>query len=224
MRAPLSIVIPTLNAAPGLSRSLPPLAEGLAAGCIRELVIADGGSTDATLAIAEAVGALVIRTAPSRGGQLRAGAAAASGEWMMFLHADTVLPPGWPGIVAAHLEGDDRPAFFSLRFDAPGPTARAVAGWANLRARLFHLPYGDQGLLISRAEYDRLGGYPDIPLMEDVAFARALGRRLTALPLTVTTSAEKYLRDGWLRRGARNLSLLARFLCGADPNSLAQRY
>lgn len=223
MQQGLSVIIPTLNAGEGLARSLPALLEAREAGLVHEIVISDGGSDDDTLALARAAGAVIVRGAPSRGGQLRRGAAAAGGEWLLFLHADTVLPPGWAGCVQAHLP-TGRPAFFRLRFDRGGRAARLVAGWANLRARLLRLPYGDQGLLISRAEYDRAGGYPDIPLMEDVALARRLGQRLVALPATVTTSAERYVRDGWFRRGARNLWLLLRYLSGADPARLARRY
>lgn len=223
MRAKLSVVIPTLNAQAGLERCLPSLTEGLTAGLIRDLVISDGGSADATARIAEAAGATFVTGPPSRGGQLRRGASAAGGEWLLFLHADTVLPAGWAEAVAAHLPSG-RPAHFRLRFDRAGAAARCVAGWANLRARLFCLPYGDQGLLITRQEHDAVGGYRDIPLMEDVAMARALGRRLVVLPATLTTSADKYVRDGWLRRGGRNFGLLARYLMGADPAALARRY
>jgi hypothetical protein len=111
-----------------------------------------------------------------------------------------------------------------LRFDAGGVAPRLVAGWANLRTRMFGLPYGDQALLVSRRAYHAAGGYPDIPLMEDVALARALKGRIALLPLAVTTSAARFQREGWLRRGARNLWLLARYLCGADPARLAARY
>lgn len=223
MRAKLSVVMPTLDAAQGLARSLPALAEGLDAGLIRELVISDGGSTDATLAIADEAGAHVVSGPASRGGQLRRGGDAAKGEWLLFLHADTVLPSGWADMVEAQI-ATGRPAYFRMRFDAPGLAPMLVAGWANLRARWFRLPYGDQGLLVSRAEYDAVGGFRDIPLMEDVAMSRALAARLVALPGVVTTSAARYARDGWLRRGARNLSLLLRYLMGADPERLARRY
>lgn len=223
MPAKLSIVVPTLNAQDGLARSLPPLSEGLTTGLIRDLVISDGGSTDATLQIAEAAGAKTLQGVASRGAQLRRGAEVADGEWLFFLHADTVLPPGWADAVATHMT-TGRPAWCPLRFDHGGLPARAVAGWANLRARAFALPYGDQGLLISRDEYARVGGFQDQPLMEDVALVRLLGRRLMPLPITVMTSAEKYLRDGWLRRGGRNLSLLTRYLSGADPETLAKKY
>ncbi|MEL7013437.1 MAG: TIGR04283 family arsenosugar biosynthesis glycosyltransferase [Pseudomonadota bacterium] len=227
MPAKLSIVIPTLNAQDGLARSLPPLSEGLTTGLIRDLVISDGGSTDATLQIAQAAGAKMLEGDPSRGGQLRRGAEAADGAWLFFLHADTVLPPGWTDAVATHMNTNmttGRPAWCPMRFDHGGLPARWVAGWANLRARVFALPYGDQTLLISREDYGRVGGFPDQPLMEDVAMARLLGRRLMPLPITVTTSAEKYLRDGWLRRGLRNLSLLLQYLGGAEPEALAKKY
>lgn len=223
MRAALSVVIPTLNADAALPACLGALIEGLEAGLIRELIISDGGSGDGTLRIADEVGAVIVQGAPSRGGQLRRGAQVASGGWLLFLHADTVLPAGWPEAVSGHMARGGA-AYFRLGFDAGGGMARFVAGWANLRSALFGLPYGDQGLLIPRELYDAVGGYPDMPLMEDVAMARALRGRLAALPLRVRTSAAKYRREGWLRRGGRNLMLLTRYFLGADPARLAARY
>ena len=226
MRAAVSIVIPTLQAGESLPACLAALMEGLEAGVIRELVVSDGGSTDATLAIAEEVGARIVTGPASRGGQMRRGAEAAQGAWLMFLHADTVLAPGWSDAVPGHIAAEPgRAGWFHLAFDAPGLAPRIVAGWANWRARAFGLPFGDQGLLISRELYNAAGGFPDIPLMEDVAFARALGRgRLAALPAIARTSARRYAREGWFRRGARNLALQLRFLAGGDPEQLAQRY
>lgn len=223
MRAPISVVIPTLNAAGGLPACLGALGEGLRDGLIREVILSDGGSTDATRAVADAAGARIVTGPPSRGGQLRRGVAAAQGGWILVLHADTVLQPGWAQSAMAVL---DRPGayHFRLAFDAPGFAPRFVAGWANLRSRLCGLPYGDQGLLIHRDTYDAAGGYPDIPLMEDVALARALRGSLSGLPAVAVTSAEKFQTEGWVSRGSRNLLTLARYLLGADPEALARAY
>lgn len=223
MRAPISIVIPTLNAAGSLPRCLEALMEGLAQGVIRELIVTDGGSSDATVEMADAAGAQVVTGPASRGGQLRRGCAAAQGEWLLILHADTVLSPGWAQIVADHIAESGQGAYFRLSFSHSGLMPTLVAGWANIRSRLLGLPYGDQGLLVRRAEYDAAGGYPDQPLMEDVALVRALPR-LTPLPIRAMTSAERYQRVGWLRRGARNLWTLARYFAGADPEQLAESY
>ncbi|WP_138934863.1 TIGR04283 family arsenosugar biosynthesis glycosyltransferase [Roseovarius arcticus] len=223
MRARLSVIVPTYNSAAELPTLLSGLMEGIEAGLIRELIVSDGGSTDATWQIADEVGALWCNGAASRGGQMRRGAGMAHGDWLLFLHADTGLPAGWTGAVLAQM-ADGRPGYFRLVFDVRGAAPRIVAGWANLRSRLFGLPYGDQGLLISRADYDAAGGFDNIPLMEDVAMARRLGPRLCMMPLAVQTGAARYLRDGWARRGARNLWLLTRYLTGADPEVLRSRY
>ncbi len=225
MPAPLSVVIPTLDAAATLPGSAATLFEGLEAGLIRELIVADGGSNDDTRKIADALGARVIRAPRGRGQQLAAGAAAARGAWLLFLHADTRLPAGWTGAVQRHMQDHpDQAASFRLSFDVKGPMPRIVAAWANLRSRLFALPYGDQGLLIPGALYRRVGGHPEIPLMEDVALARALSGRIRLMPLAVTTDAARYRRRGWLRQGARNLWRQARFLAGTDPARLAKGY
>jgi hypothetical protein len=166
-------------------------------------------------------------TAPrGRGQQLAAGARAAHGDWFLFLHADTVLTPGWAEVIRSHIaNGPQRAGYFALRFDAPGPMARLVAAWANLRSALFALPYGDQGLLVSRLLYRQTGGYRPIPLMEDVALVRRIGRwRLARLGAVAVTSASRYGGDGWLRRGWRNLTTLALYFLGVAPERLARRY
>lgn len=222
MPAPISIIIPTLNAADTLGGCLGALMEGLDAGLIRELIVVDGGSSDATGAIAQAWGAEVILSEPSRGGQLRVGCKAAKGPWLLVIHADTVLSEGWSAPVKAHLE-TGKAGWFALRFDARGLAPSIVAGWANLRSR-FGLPYGDQALLMPRALYDQIGGYPDQPLMEDVAIARALRGHLVGLDANAVTSARKYRAQGWIKRGARNLWTLGRYLTGTAPEVLAQAY
>ena len=226
MRARLSVVTPTLNAAPVIAPLLAQLARGSAEGLVRELIISDGGSQDDISEIAEQLGAKFIRGEPGRGGQLKRGAAAASGEWLMFVHADTQLPPDWIDVVEAHMaDTPDRAAVFRLAFDDQSFWARWVAGWANRRTRYFALPYGDQGLVMTRTLYDAVGGYEDIPLMEDVAIVRAIGRRrLRLLPATVVTSADRYRRDGWMRRGLRNWRCLGLYFLGVAPKKIAERY
>lgn len=223
MRAPLSIVIPTLDAEDALPEALQSLIEGLASGLVRELVISDGGSVDTTLAIAEAAGALVIEGAAGRGGQLERGAVLASGQWLLFLHADTHLSAGWSKPVESHIQMNDGAAVFQLRFRAAGAMPRLFAGWANLRSAM-GLPYGDQGLLISRELYESVGGFPDIPLMEDVAMARRLRGRIRCLGAIASTSAKRYEAEGWLRRGGRNLYTLISYLAGVSPPDLVRRY
>jgi len=223
MPAPISVIIPTLNAAASIGPTLAVLAEGLEAGLIGELIIADGGSKDGIEAVAGQIGARFTVVPPGRGGQLAAGAAIATRPWLLFIHADTVLSAGWLAAVQTHLATPDKAGYFRLRFDAQGLPPRLVAGWANLRSHLFGLPYGDQALLISTALYNEAGGHPDQPLMEDVALARALNGKLVKLQADAVTSAAKY-QGQWLRRGSRNLTLLIRYFLGTPPETLAKLY
>lgn len=197
---------------------------GVEAGLIHQVIFADGGSTDGIDRVADDIGAELVVSPRGRGTQLAAAAKTAKTSWLLFLHADTVLSPDWPKILRHHIETSQNAAYFKLRFDAQGTAPGWVAAWANLRARLFALPYGDQGLLIKTSHYIKIGGHPEIPLMEDVAIARKLRRTLTALPATATTSAARYIREGWLKRGTKNLTTLGLYFLGAAPEKLAQRY
>lgn len=222
----ISVVIPTLNAAetlPGVLRALVPAAVG---GLVREVIVSDGGSSDATLDIAEDAGARLITGGAGRGAQLRRGCDVAKGPWLLALHADTRLEAGWEAAAAEHVAYHPSQAgYCRFALDDSGLTARVWEAGVAVRCRVLGLPYGDQGLLISRALYDTVGGYPDWPLMEDVAIARALGRaRLRPLTPRAVTSAAKFQRDGYLRRSLRNWVLLGRFLAGAEPERLARGY
>jgi rSAM/selenodomain-associated transferase 2 len=214
----LSVVIPTLNAAATLPGCLASLRPG--APLIREIIVVDGGSMDGTLQLTEA--AIVLNTPAGRGGQLRAGIAAASGDFLLLLHADTCLSPNWPKAVAA--ASPDLAGYFHLRLDSPRRMARMIERIVALRCRALSLPYGDQGLLISRALLVQFGGMPDLPLMEDVALARRLKGRLRPLPATATTSAAKYEHDGWLQRPLRNLLCLTMYFAGVPPETIRKFY
>jgi rSAM/selenodomain-associated transferase 2 len=226
-RPTLSIVIPTLDAAGSIPAVLEALQEARAILPLEVLVV-DGGSADGTVRLARECGARVIRAPRGRGTQLRAGAQAASGPWLLFLHADTTLDRGWAVIAKAFIEAPQsasRAAAFRLAFDDPTPQARRVARLANWRSETLKLPYGDQGLLISRAFYETVGGYNAIPLMEDVDLVRRIGRRrLAILPALARTSSARYRRDGWLARPMRNLVLLGLFFLGCPPKMLERLY
>ncbi len=225
MRAPLSIVIPTLNSVGPLGPTVSSLAEGIASGLIRELVLSDGGSCDGIEATAKSIGANLAISERGRGRQLAAGATRAQGDWILFIHDDTHLESGWSKIVASHCAGTpDIAAYFRLRFRARGLSPKWVAGWANFRSVQFGLPYGDQGLLISRQLYRQVGGFADIPLMEDVDLAKRLKGRLQMLDCHAETGAERYETDGWIKRGSRNLLMLARFSLGSSPEKLYRDY
>lgn len=163
--------------------------------------MADGGSTDGTAEVAPRL----VSGPCGRGLQLRAGGEAARGAWLLFLHADTRLGSGWWREAQAVMAGPlDRAAAFRFVLDDPAPQARRIELLVAWRCRWFGMPYGDQGLLISRQFYDALGGYRPLPLMEDVDLIRRIGRRRLALLETpAVTSAVRYRRDGWTARPLR---------------------
>ncbi|MDP1749806.1 MAG: TIGR04283 family arsenosugar biosynthesis glycosyltransferase [Reyranella sp.] len=224
MTPALDVVIPTLNAAPFLARTL----VAVAARETSTITVCDGGSRDDTVAIARRGEGTVVTAPAGRGGQLAAGAAAGSAPWLLFLHADTLPGPGWLDAVQSFMStpaNTGKAGYFRLRFDTHDPRARRVERLAAWRCKVFGLPYGDQGLLIARAFYEGLGGFRPLPLMEDVDLVRRIGRRnLVPLGADAITSAERYERDGWLRRPLRNLSCLALFLAGLSPRVVARLY
>ena len=216
----LTIVIPVLNAAASLGSCLAAL-EGS-----DEIIVVDGGSTDGSTEIADRSGARVIAAPRGRGTQLHRGGQAARGDWLLFLHADTQLGATWRAAVAAHIgSAPERAGYFDLRLDDAAWQARVIERGVALRAWSLGLSYGDQGLLISRRLYDELGGFRPLALMEDVDLVRRIGRhRLRRLAAPALTSADRWHRDGWIRRSTRNLACLALYAGGVTPIRLARFY
>ncbi len=227
----ISVVIPTFNAAPTLVHTLAALVPAVVEGVVQEAIVADGGSTDDTCTIADAAGTHLVTAPRGRGKQLDAGAAMARGDWLLFLHADTVLEPGWMEEAESFMErvesGRRRQAaaYFRFSLDDDGFMPRFVETLVSVRCALFGLPYGDQGLLISRALYDRLGGFRPLPLMEDVDLVRRLKRReLVMLQSRAVTSAQRYRSEGYVTRGFRNLGLVMLYYLRVPPRVLARLY
>lgn len=208
----ISVVIPTLNAAETLPRCLNSLLDAAMSGLVREVIVVDGGSTDETLFIAEAAGARVVTGRECRGGRLALGADAARSDWLLFLHANTILEPNWrceaSAFMARAMPDAPRAAAFGFGLDDFEPEARRREMLVALRCWLLGLPYGDQGLLIPACFYRKLGGYKPLPLMEDVDFVRRIGRRrLVMLRARAITGCE---RPGKRRnKRLRHLGLLA---------------
>ncbi|MDH3225177.1 MAG: TIGR04283 family arsenosugar biosynthesis glycosyltransferase [Gemmatimonadota bacterium] len=223
-RAFFQVVIPTLDereALPALVHDLREWDPGL------QLIVADGGSSDGTRTLAREAGCRVLWTGPGRARQMNAGAGVVTAPWILFVHADCRIAPAALAAAQAHLTRQPhRAGFFGLRIRHPGWIFRVIESGQRWRQRLLGLAYGDQGLLISRALFREVGGFPDEPLMEDVLIVRRLMRagRLSELPARIETSPRRYLSNGPVRQTARNAWNLARFLLGTAPGTLASSY
>ena len=222
----ISVVIPTHNEAGHLPLTLAALVPAAMDGLVREVIVSDGGSTDGTLEAADEAGAKIVTSAKGRGQQLAAGCALAKGPWLLILHADSRLAVGWETIALSHIRQQaDRAGYFKFQLDDPSFIARVWEMGVALRCRLLALPYGDQGLLISKALYEAAGGFEAVPLMEDVGLVRRLGRkRLRVLEGKILTRSERFRKAGYLSRSLRNWSLLLRYLMGTDPARLVKSY
>ena len=219
----ISIVVPALDEEAQIAAAL---ASARAPG-VREVIVVDGGSRDATARVARQHADAVLSAPRGRAVQMNAGAAAAGGDVLLFLHADTRLPPGFDSAVLAALAD---PAVVGGRFDlrlVPGtPLLRLVGGLINLRSRLSRIATGDQALFVRRSVFEALGGFAAIPLMEDVAFTQALKRRgrIACLREQVETSSRRWLRDGPLRTILLMWWLRLLYACGVAPERLRRRY
>ncbi len=227
----ISVIIPTLNAETSLAATLTALVPAAVEGLVSEVIVVDGGSSDRSVVIADQAGATVVRAPRGRGAQLRAGAATARGRWLLFLHADTVLDGNWERDASAFIERVEigqRPraaAAFRFALDDLGFKPRLLEAIVALRCAVMRLPYGDQGLLISRAHYEALGGFKALPLMEDVDLVRRLRREeMIILRTPAVTSAIRYRREGYVRRSLRNAACLTLFYLHIPPRVIARIY
>jgi rSAM/selenodomain-associated transferase 2 len=221
MPAPrVSVVIPALNEEDGIEAAIASVHRDAA-----EIIVVDGGSRDATGERAARAGARVLSRSGGRGAQLDGGAHAASGDWIVFLHADTRLDAGWAAELAA-LPPSIVGGAFRLRIASPRHAYRWIEAGVRLRCALLQLPYGDQALFARRDLYHACGGFPPIPLMEDVAFVRRLRRTgPLAFPRTrAFTSPRRWEERGIWTATLTNLWLLTQYAAGRSPDRLAAVY
>lgn len=218
----ISVIIPTLNEAPCIAAAVAAVRIQLPAA---EIIVVDGGSSDDTALAAAGNGARVVPASRGRGAQCRAGAEVATGDWLLFLHADTALPANAAPLLAAFsIRNDTRIATFRLAFDDAGWFLRGCA-WCSRIDSVF-TRFGDQGIFVRLAFYDELGGFPAWPLFEDVELLRRARRvtKIWSLPAAVVTSARRFRRRGPVRQQMKNAWLLLNFLLGVAPEKLAAKY
>lgn len=218
----LAVIIPVLSDSDALGRLLADITPDPSV----ELVVVDGGH-DPTLAplLAGRSDTQLVRAGAGRGAQMNAGAAAATAPLLLFLHADSRLPEGWRAALfdlPLHVAG----GWFRFALDESAWQARVLESLVAWRVRLFSLPYGDQGLFVRRDTFDRLGGFQQWPLMEDVDFVRRLtaAEATAEIPLALRTSARRWRHDGWCRRSLRNLALVTLYFAGVPPAQLHRWY
>lgn len=221
----LSVIIPAWQAATTVRQTIMSVQSST---LVHEVIVVDSGSPDGTAKIAESAGARVIASPKGRGTQLAVGANAATTTWLLFIHADTILEPGWDREIIEFTArpGSDRCiGAFRFSLDDGDWRARIVERLVALRCRLFALPYGDQGLLVHRDLYHTLGGFKSIPLFEDVDLVRRAGRRRLALfGSRAITSAIRYQRNGYIGRPIRNMIYLTLYYLGVPPHIIGRIY
>jgi rSAM/selenodomain-associated transferase 2 len=221
----LSIVVPALDEAPGIVAMLEPLQPLRAGG--HEVIVVDGGSADDTLELARPFADRAIVAATGRALQMNAGAQVATGDVLLFLHADSLLPAGAEVAIATALDSTFRWGRFDISLSGRARALKIVAVMMNLRSRWTGIATGDQGIFVEKALFARIDGYPDIPLMEDIALSTILKReagRPACLRMRIVTSGRRWERRGPWRTIATMWRLRLAYALGADPAALARRY
>jgi rSAM/selenodomain-associated transferase 2 len=232
MKAPkISIIIPVLNEAATIQETLTRFEKASEV----EVIVVDGGSRDDTVAIAMRVGKAiakslrieVISAAAGRARQMNAGAAVASGDILLFLHADTHLPTSFDTLVRQALQNAGTVAgAFELRIDAQLRGLRLVEKMVNMRSHFLSMPYGDQAIFLKAATFHDLGGFPDLPIMEDFELMLALRRqgRITIVPAPVVTSGRRWQKLGVVKTTLINQLIIAGYFLGVPPAQLVRWY
>ena len=219
----ISVIIPVLNEEAHISRTI----DSLQSAGNTEIIVVDGGSRDGTADVAISSGARVIQGRQGRAFQMNHGTRYASGEILLFIHGDTIVPEGYDReIREALMDEDVVGGAFSLRYDSQNPAMRIIEKGASLRSQYLRLPYGDQGLFVSSVMFENLGGFPDMAIMEDVAFIRKLRSqgKIVTLDAAVTTSARRYEAIGAFQTWVMNQCVLAAYALDVPPDRIAGLY
>ncbi|MFC1516440.1 TIGR04283 family arsenosugar biosynthesis glycosyltransferase [Thermodesulfobacteriota bacterium] len=219
----ISVVIPAVNESNTIRKTL----LNIETANNREIIVVDGGSVDGTVSLARSMGAKVLTGSPPRARQMNQGAAAASGNILLFLHADTRLPAQFDEhIINALGKPNVGAGAFKLRVDSPLPALRRIERLANWRSRRFQMPYGDQGIFMTRERFYQIGGFPDIPIMEDFELVRRLKKAGDVITLKepVLTSARRWERLGVLKTTLINQLVIAAYHAGVPPHTIAGWY
>jgi rSAM/selenodomain-associated transferase 2 len=220
----VSVIIPTLNEEGVIGETLEHLSRSREPEI--EIIVSDGGSTDGTLEIAGRY-ARMVSSRPGRGIQMNGGAALATGDILLFLHADTILPKDWgERVISAMSDGRVVGGAFSLSVDSERLPHRAIAAAATLRSRIAGLAYGDQGIFVRREVFEEMGGFRDIPIMEDIDFIKRLKKsgRMVLLKDSVKTSARRWEKEGVVYTTLRNWLLISLYHIGVAPERLYKLY
>lgn len=222
-----SIVIPVLNEGDRINALIEHLHnQGFESSY--EIIVVDGDPQGGTVKAIQSEDVVTITTEKGRGRQMNAGAAMSSGDILIFLHADTILPDGALNKISRALDKQDYVGgAFDLKIDSDRLFLKYISVRASLRSRWNRIPYGDQAIFMRKQYFDRIGGFKDIPLMEDVDLMRRIkkdGRKIHILPDKVTTSARRWQRDGALYTTVRNHILVVLFRLGVSPDRLAKYY
>lgn len=219
----ISVIIPTLNEADNIADTITSIGHGNNT----EIIVVDGGSIDHTVSIAKTLGAKIIQGSPPRSRQMNQGADAASKEILLFLHADTLLPENFNRhVLGAFAQSGVAAGAFELRIDSPVPSLRLIERIANWRSRCFKMPYGDQAIFMLSRVFHQMGGFPDIPIMEDFILIRRLRKKRDVVTLfePVVTSPRRWLNHGILKTTLVNQLIVISYFMGISPDTISRLY